>query len=472
MTHSAPVRRLAATLLTAFTLALLALTVTACDRKPKAVVVKTTYVYGDEGADGAERAAPAPAAAAAGSAAAMALALEGSPWKGAADPKVTIIEVSDFQCPYCSKLAPTMDAMVEKYPDDVRLVFKHNPLSFHKRAMPAAKASMAAHLQGKFFEYHDLLFSAKQFDDGTLERYATQLGLDLAKWRADKDSPAVEAKILHDQKSATSLGARGTPASFVNGKYVKGAKPLAGMMAEVDAALAAADAELAKGTPRSGVHAAMAEQNNGIAFVNSIIKGQEPVGGPPPKAAGNSRPKEDPNKQWDVPVDPSDPYMGGKNAKVEVVVFSDFQCPFCRKVVPTLAEIKSTYGKKVKVVFMQQPLSFHSKARPAALASLAAHQQGKFWEMHDMLFENNKALDPPDFERYAKDLGLNMKKFKKAMTDPKLDAQVTRNQAVAKKVGATGTPSSYVNGYKIRGARPFPAFKEIIDRELAKLEKK
>lgn len=126
------------------------------------------------------------------------------------------------------------------------------------------------------------------------------------------------------------------------------------------------------------------------------------------------------------------------------------------------------YPKQLKIVFKQQPLPFHKDARPAAKASLAAHKQGKFWEYHDVLFENMKKLKQEDLEGYAKGLKLNMKKFKKDMADASLEEQVKRDQALAAKIGARGTPTSFVNGYMVRGAQPVAAFKKIIDRELAK----
>jgi protein-disulfide isomerase len=126
------------------------------------------------------------------------------------------------------------------------------------------------------------------------------------------------------------------------------------------------------------------------------------------------------------------------------------------------------YPKQLKIVFKQQPLPFHKDARPAAKASLAAHKQGKFWEYHDVLFENMKKLKQDDLEGYAKGLKLNMKKFKKDMADASLEEQVKRDQALAAKIGARGTPTSFVNGYMVRGAQPVAAFKKIIDRELAK----
>ncbi len=126
------------------------------------------------------------------------------------------------------------------------------------------------------------------------------------------------------------------------------------------------------------------------------------------------------------------------------------------------------YPKDLKIVFKQQPLPFHKRARPAAMASLAANAQGKFWEYHDVLFQNMKALEDADLEKYAKDLKLNMKKFKKYMAGNTGEEQIKRDQAVATKVGARGTPTSFVNGYMVRGAQPVDAFKKVIDRELAK----
>ena len=102
----------------------------------------------------------------------------------------------------------------------------HNPLGFHKRAMPAAKGSMAAHAQGKFWEYHDLMFeNQKQLEDANLKDYATKSGVDVAKWEACYKSNKYQSKILGEQKLAAKFGARGTPAFFVNGRFLSGAQP-------------------------------------------------------------------------------------------------------------------------------------------------------------------------------------------------------------------------------------------------------
>ncbi|NJK88284.1 MAG: thioredoxin domain-containing protein [Myxococcales bacterium] len=124
-----------------------------------------------------------------------------------------------------------------------------------------------------------------------------------------------------------------------------------------------------------------------------------------------------------------------------MVEFSDFQCPFCSRVNPTIAEILKTYGDKVQVQFRHQPLSFHPRALPAAKASMAAHGQGKFWEYHDKLFANQQNLNDEDFVRYAKELGLDAKKFEADMKSDEVAKVVARDQTDAGRYGATGTPT-------------------------------
>jgi len=122
----------------------------------------------------------------------------------------------------------------------------------------------------------------------------------------------------------------------------------------------------------------------------------------------------------------------------------------------------------VRIVFKHLPLGFHQYAFEAAEASLAAGAQGKFWEYHDLLFQNQRKLTRPDLEAYAGQLGLDVAKFKKALDTDQFKAQVERDKAAAQKIGVRGTPNAFINGYNIRGAQPFSAFKAIIDRELAK----
>ena len=118
------------------------------------------------------------------------------------------------------------------------------------------------------------------------------------------------------------------------------------------------------------------------------------------------------------------------------------------------------------MVFKNQPLPFHQNAMPAAKAAVAAHLQGKFWEMHDKLFANQQALDRPNLEKYAEELGLNMAKFRAALDSGKFKDRVDREAKEGNSFGATGTPTFFINGHILVGAQPFDAFKSAIDSEL------
>ncbi|MDZ4677391.1 MAG: thioredoxin domain-containing protein [Oligoflexia bacterium] len=158
------------------------------------------------------------------------------------------------------------------------------------------------------------------------------------------------------------------------------------------------------------------------------------------------------------------PSKGPKNAKVTIVVFSDFQCPFCTRVLPTLEALEKKYEGKIKTVFKHQPLPFHQNAKIAAQASLAAHRQGKFWPMHDIMFKNQQKLDRESLIGYAKQIGLNEAKFGKDIDDPKIIKQIEEESAWATSNGLGGTPSFLINGVTLVGAQPQSAFENVIDK--------
>ncbi len=373
--------------------------------------------------------------------------------KGPADALVTIIEYSEFQCPFCKRVLPTMKQIEEKYGKDVRVVFKHNPLPFHKDAPLASQAAIAAGKQGKFWEMHDKLFeNQKALKPDNIDQYAKDIGLDMTRFKADLEDSAVKAAIAADQKLAGQIGARGTPNFFINGRKLTGAQPFNSFQKVIDEELAKAKALVAKGTPRAKVY-------------EETIKNGATKPAANPRA---QRPQEDPNKVYEVPVNPGDAIKGPANAKVTIVEFSEFQCPFCKRVNPTMDQIVKEYGKDVRIVFKHNPLSFHKDAPYASQAALAAGKQGKFWEMHDMLFENQRQLKPEDIEKYAQELGLNMAKFKADAESDAIKKQIAADQALAGKVGARGTPTFFINGKKLRGAQPYPRFKEMIDAALGK----
>src|SRR5204863_8142160 len=115
---------------------------------------------------------------------------------------------------------------------------------------------------------------------------------------------------------------------------------------------------------------------------------------------------------------------GGKQPKVTIIEFSDFQCPFCSRVEPTMDKVMEEYKGKVRVAWRDLPLPFHPNAMPAAIAARAAGEQGKYWEMHDKIFANQQSLDRPTYEKYAQELGLNMAKFKADLDASKDKGQI------------------------------------------------
>ena len=172
--------------------------------------------------------------------------------------------------------------------------------------------------------------------------------------------------------------------------------------------------------------------------------------------------------RYTVPVAAGDPVRGNANAPVTIVEFSDFQCPFCQRVNPTLEKIRQTYGDRVKIVFKDFPLPNHPQAPKAAEAARCAADQNKFWEMHDAMFANQRALELPGLKQTARAIGLDGTTFDSCLDSGKHAGVVADNADLGEKMGINSTPTLYVNGRQILGAMPFEVFKQVIDEELAK----
>ncbi len=162
---------------------------------------------------------------------------------------------------------------------------------------------------------------------------------------------------------------------------------------------------------------------------------------------------------------------GPENAPVTVVEFSDFECPYCSRGADALNEIKKKYPKDVRIVFRQFPLSFHKNAHLAAQAAAAAGEQGKFWQYHDLLFKNQRALTRADLEKYAKEVGLNMAKFNKALDEKTHAESVDADMKLGGTVAVQGTPTMFVNGKRVANPTDAAAVSKAIDQALADSKK-
>lgn len=160
------------------------------------------------------------------------------------------------------------------------------------------------------------------------------------------------------------------------------------------------------------------------------------------------------------------PAKGPKNAPITLIEFSDYQCPFCGRARATINQVLEKYPNDVYYAFKDFPLSFHQKAPKAHEAAHCAGDQGKYWEMSKILFENQSALEISDLKGYAKKAGVDMGKFDKCLDEGKDAKKVTEGLAEGQLAGVSGTPAYFINGIMISGARPFENFKEIIDSEL------
>lgn len=160
------------------------------------------------------------------------------------------------------------------------------------------------------------------------------------------------------------------------------------------------------------------------------------------------------------------PVKGPDNAKVTIVEFSDFQCPYCRRGYETMEQVAKAYPNDVKIVFKHFPLQFHNEAEPASKASWAAQQQGKFWEYHEELFKNQDKLGAEYYVELAKSLKLDVERFKKDMASEAAAKQIKADSEIGQKNGIQGTPGFFVNGVAVKGAYPAEHFKGIIDRWL------
>lgn len=358
---------------------------------------------------------------------------EDAPAFGPRHAKVTIVGWIDFECPYCARATETLQALREAYPEDVRFEFRHQPLPNHPRAVPAAIAALAAHEQGRFWDYHDLLFQQQRaLSDADLEAYARMIGLDLPRFLRSLEDPQHEAVIREDAAEGRRLGALGTPTYFVNGRKLMGNRTFEEFRLLIDAEIARADDLLARGTPPEALYQALLDA--------------------PPAS----------------PIVGDAPTLGPDDAPVTVIEWSDFECPFCARGAERLREIRLRYGDRVRIAYKHQPLPTHKNAQLAAEASLAAHAQGQFWAFHDLLFSHQQELSRPLLERFAEQLGLDLDAFRSALDEGTYAEQVRRDASEGLMLGARSTPTYFVNGRRIRGAQPLSTFIQVIDQELAR----
>jgi protein-disulfide isomerase len=370
----------------------------------------------------------------------------------------TLVVFSDFQCPFCAKLVGTLEQLKREYgPQTLRVVWKNNPLPFHVNARPAAIAGQTVFRLGggkAFWQFHELAFgNQRALTPENFEQWASTAGVDSARFSAAYARQEFAAKIDDDIALSTTVGATGTPTSFINGVRVTGAQPIESFRSVIDEQIKKANALVAAGTPPRRVYAQLAAQN----YV------AEPK--PSPSIA---RPSSDDLAIYRVPIAGS-PVRGKASALVTMVVFADFQCPFCARVAQTVKQVEGEYGDKLRVVWKNNPLPFHPRAEPAAELALEARAQkgdDAFWKAHDALFAQQTRLSDQELEAVATSLGLNAAAVMRAVQQHKHKSKIADDQALAEDLKAMGTPHFFINGRRMVGAQPIEKFRALIDEQL------
>jgi protein-disulfide isomerase len=371
--------------------------------------------------------------------------LEGAPLQGPPDAPVTIVAFVDYECPFSKRVKPTLDALLQSYPSDVRLAVRQNPLSFHPRALPAARLALEARAQqgdSGFFAANARLLDSSSLDEPALLAIARELRLDDKRVRSALSSDRHDKTVHRDQLVAARFRATGTPHFFVNGVRLSGAQPLATFRTLVDDRLEAAQAMVANGVRRGDVYAEI------LKVATDAEEPEHKEVGPPPADA---------------------PSRGPRNARLVVQTFTDLQCPFCARGHAVLEELERRHPGKLRIVFRHLPLPMHEHARPAARVALRARQLGgdtAFWRVVDALYHGQgdaDAFSDAQFRRCAIAAGVSAEELASAASDASLDAAIDRDLAAAEAAEIRSTPIFSINGYIVRGAQPIAAFENVLD---------
>jgi protein-disulfide isomerase len=351
---------------------------------------------------------------------------------GPADAAVSIVVFSDYSCPYSSQLYFQLEALEKKYPAQLRAMLKQLPLEIHPQSPLAHEAALAAAAQGKLGAMSELLFAnQKRLDRDSLLAYARQLHLDMPAFRQAMDSHLYRPLVEEDLLEARALGIDSTPTIFLNGHRLDGFQSLEVLDKEVAQ-------ELVKQNDAQTIDASAAgEENNesiGQALFDKLKESVSAVRGP-------------------------------ATAPVTIVEFTDFQCPFCRQSAKPLEDLLAQRPNQVRLIFRSFPLDFHQYSELAHEAALAAGDQGKFWQMYDLLFANQSHLERADLLRYAEQLQLDVPAFEKALDAHTYAGAIASDRALGAQLDVNGTPTFFINGKRLTGVRTLVELEQLVDQE-------
>ncbi len=366
---------------------------------------------------------------------------------GRPDALVTLVVFGDLECPHTQREISDLERLRKAFGADLRIAWRHRPLSDHSHAREAALVAQSVYTEAGGAVFWRLLQTLAAASDAptreNLERWVKSSGADSARVAGWAHSSRAAKIVDEDLELAGLFDVRATPTFFVNGTRIEGYQPYRTLEAAVRRELGAARALLSTGIARSDVYAARVRKN--------LVD------------LGTDVPERTCPAVTDAPI------RGKADALVTIVEFSDFQCPFCRRLQPALEEVLARHGGDVRLVWKNFPLAFHRDARPAAALALQAQAVGgdtRFWRAHDLLFASQRDLGEPALARVARDLGLDAATTLGAVRRGKFDARIDADIREGKRVGVNGTPVLYVNGRMLPGARPAAQLEVVVKDEI------
>ena len=402
-----------------------------------------------------------------------------APTRGPADALVTLVVFTDYECPYCAEAEPTIDELLRAYPRELRVAVRMLPLSFHRHARDAARAALEARAQGgdaAFFAMHARLFeSRRDLSRERLAELAGALGLDVDRFRAALEDGRHDAAIDLDRDAALGAGIDGTPAFVIDGHVRVGAEDFATFAEMIEDDIEIASARMDEGLARRDV----------ATYWALHARSEPPPPDPDEEDAARERRRERPERpraredrdapqRLSVPIPPRAPRRGSESPRVVVQVFSDFQCPFCARVLPVCDALLEQYGDRVALVFRHFPLPRHEHAQLAAEAAVEVHAQGgdaAFWAFHDRLFEQSPDLERAMLLELASELdGIDEAQLAAALDDHRHAAAVREDRDALGHAGARelGTPAFLVGEQLFVGAVPLEVLREALEAELSR----
>jgi protein-disulfide isomerase len=352
----------------------------------------------------------------------VAVNLDVDPIRGPRDAPVTIVEFADLQCPHCAQMSERIAELVKARGDQVRWILKHLPLPDHEYALPAAAATICAHDQGRAWEVHDVLMAQRGAlaEDNILPLILSVVP-DQSAWEGCMSSEAANERLFQALEQGMLLEVPATPTIYINGRRVVGLVEVPTLEALVDAELARTRGLLEAGVPRASLYEHITRQGVIGEFLGPTTHQFE--------------------------VDESH-RLGPADAPVTVVVFSDYECPFCVQTAPMLEAAQDHFGDRVALVHKHYPLTFHPGALPAARASICAGEQDKFWPFHRQLLLL-QGIDDEALKSAAETVGLNMAAYAQCLQEPRAQEHILRDKEEALAAGVKGTPSVFVNGREL-----------------------